>query len=391
MLWLVLAVQEASCESCHTRERVEFAPSVHAKFKVSCIDCHGGSAAPTEDPKVAHAAPFAGKPAPKDVAAFCGRCHSDVALMNPHGLRTDQEARYRVSGHGRAILEGATEAATCVSCHGHHDTTAARDPQSPVHPLQIASTCGKCHADAALMKKFGHDPGVEAAVRTSVHGRLLYERGDLSAPTCVTCHDNHGAAPPGLTSVGLVCGRCHVREAEQFAASPHAAAVETGLFDTCVTCHGNHAIAPATDTILRDGCATCHGGDDKPLAIGATIRQRVGAIRAAYARAEGDLTRAAHQGLFVDEERALLKEAYTYMTQLPGVVHSLNADAVEAAAGKAGAALGEIDRRLAGRREELTIRKLALIPIAGFFLLMAAAFALKLRRVKDARRKGAAP
>ena len=46
-------------------------------------------------------------------------------------------------------------------------------------------------------------------------------RGDLSAPTCTTCHGNHGATPPGFASVANVCSTCHVFQAQLFDSSPH--------------------------------------------------------------------------------------------------------------------------------------------------------------------------
>jgi hypothetical protein len=100
--------------------------------------------------------------------------------------------------------------------------------------------------------------------RTSVHATALLEREDLSAPTCNDCHGNHGAAPPGLDSVGYVCGQCHNREAELFRASPKHDAlelhnemlVEAGS-DGCAACHE----APQSElTSIRNfsECSTCH-------------------------------------------------------------------------------------------------------------------------------------
>ena len=62
--------------------------------------------------------------------------------------------------------------------------------------------------------------------KTSVHAQMLYEKQDMSAPTCNDCHGNHGATPPGIASVANVCGQCHARQAELFQTSPHKAAFD---------------------------------------------------------------------------------------------------------------------------------------------------------------------
>jgi hypothetical protein len=131
--------------------------------------------------------------------------------------------------------------------------------------------------------------------RQSVHAAALLEKEDLTAPTCNDCHGNHGAVPPGVESVGFVCGQCHGREAELFRQSPkhegflrhneflsedpgitcadcheppEPQAEVTGLrsFTECTTCHGNHAVVRPTIALLGSlpdtPCAFCHEGPD---------------------------------------------------------------------------------------------------------------------------------
>jgi hypothetical protein len=126
--------------------------------------------------------------------------------------------------------------------------------------------------------------------RRSMHAAALFEKEDLSAPTCNDCHGNHGATPPGLESIAFVCGQCHGREADLFRASPkHAAfqehneyledagsegcrschdapqpqaAVGIRSFSECTTCHENHAIIRPTIALLgslpETPCSFCH-------------------------------------------------------------------------------------------------------------------------------------
>ena len=79
----------------------------------------------------------------------------------------------------------------------------------------------------------------------SVHAEALMKKNDLSAPTCNDCHGNHGASPPGVSSVANVCGTCHTRQAEMFRQSPHNASFQALGQGECVVCHQNHEIRGA--------------------------------------------------------------------------------------------------------------------------------------------------
>jgi hypothetical protein len=306
---------QTSCTACHFDAQVfgdaaqelrqHFEGDVHAKLGLSCQDCHGGNPDPAHagDAELAMDAgfagsPFRGAPAPAEVPGFCGRCHSDAELMKRYdpSERIDQEREYATSRHGIALAQGNTKVATCVSCHGSHGILRVSDPRSPVYPLRVATTCAGCHADAAHMAGAALPDGSPlptdqyARWRQSVHAAALLERGDLSAPTCNDCHGNHGAAPPGVDSVSLVCGHCHGREAGLFRASakraafhqhneylaeeggrcaacheapdPQAALTGVRHFAECATCHGNHSVMRPTLAMLAPlppyPCAFCH-------------------------------------------------------------------------------------------------------------------------------------
>ena len=89
-----------------------------------------------------------------------------------------------------------------------------------------------------------------------MHAKALLERGDTSAPTCSTCHGSHGAAPPEVESVALVCAQCHVREAELFRKSPKKKLFDSLSMPECVTCHSNHHIVEPQDCVARIRAAT---------------------------------------------------------------------------------------------------------------------------------------
>jgi hypothetical protein len=219
-----------------------------------------------------------------------------MARYNPDAS-VDQEREYWTSHHGKALVKGDTNVATCVDCHGSHDIKDADDPRSRVHPTHVAETCGGCHSDAQRMTGYGGPGGLPLPVNQmalwnqSVHAAAMFKAEDLSAPTCNDCHGNHGAAPPGLTSLAFVCGQCHGREAELFRASDkhdlladhreylleagedgcvacHEAPEPQALFEVppslgeCDSCHGHHAIVRPTVAMLaplpETPCAFCH-------------------------------------------------------------------------------------------------------------------------------------
>jgi hypothetical protein len=313
---------ETACTICHGDPEL-FEPElmlvlegyeddVHGEVGLSCHDCHGGNPDPalaedmsaSMDPRFA-TNPYLGVPDAVEVPGFCGRCHSDPTYMrrfNP-SARVDQAQEYWTSQHGVSLSQGDENVATCVSCHGVHGIRRPGDPHSMVYPTQVVDTCSNCHADASVMAGYvtanGQPLPVDQAARwrESVHAAAMFEREDLSAPTCNDCHGNHGATPPGLDSITYICGQCHGREANLFRASvkrtgfeehndylldigdegcaachtspePQAAITDIHSFGECASCHGNHGVVRPSLAFLsplpETPCAFCHEGADAP-------------------------------------------------------------------------------------------------------------------------------
>lgn len=312
---------------------------VHANAGISCADCHGGD--PTleivdedYDPAKESSTGFVGAPSVRDIPDFCGKCHADAAFMqryNPN-LAVDQLAQYWTSGHGKKLREGATDVAECVSCHGSHGMLAAGDPRAPVYPTRTADTCGSCHADPEHMAPYDLPTDQLALYRESVHGTALYQDGDLSAPTCNTCHGNHGASPPGLSSVSLVCGNCHAIQRRFFAESPHRQAFADLGEAECETCHGNHEVQPVTDDLLgvSEGqiCGDCHFDDEEAYAIAKTLRHDIEDLKARIAQARTTVEGAAVAGMEVSEAELILIDANQALVQARNTVHAVSVDAL---------------------------------------------------------------
>jgi predicted CXXCH cytochrome family protein len=295
-----------SCVDCHSqmaaelqKPALEFHNSVHLQEGFTCANCHGGDP-DSDDPTVAMspARGFTGVPARTAIPKLCARCHSDPNLMRKYNPseRVDQYAEYVTSVHGQRLAKGDTKVATCVDCHGVHDILAVHDPNAPVYPLNVPKTCAHCHADAAYMAPYQIPTDQYANYLKSVHWEELSKRGDLSAPNCVTCHGNHGAKPPAVSSVAAVCGTCHVFEEQLFDKSPHNAAFSGLSTGACVVCHSNHAVLHATDRLLTGGdavCSRCHtavspGGKAaaEMAALIASLQQKIDAANAILQEAQ---------------------------------------------------------------------------------------------------------
>jgi len=269
-----------SCVDCHAssadkrmREPTLGAEKdVHFQRGLLCHRCHGGDPDHgfiEKNPELAHSPRhgWRGIPTTDEIPDFCARCHSDVEFMKQYNpkLRVDQLLEYRSSRHGKLLGQGDKKVAQCVSCHGVHGILPVSDSRSPVHRANIPATCGQCHADEAYMSNYAIPTNQLAQYAQSVHGRQLLEEGDAAAPACNDCHGNHGATPPGLTSIANACGECHAINRDFFNESPHKAAFEEMELGECNTCHGHHDTQPASDDMLGIGehsmCITCHDDD----------------------------------------------------------------------------------------------------------------------------------
>lgn len=373
---------DSSCVGCHKAQAALFASSAHAPAGLACTDCHGGNPKDTEP--TAHGTDNFKRPDDKRaIAEMCAHCHSDVRLMNPYGLPTDQLDRYKTSKHGEQLYaHNDQKVAVCTDCHGTHDILKVRSPQARTYPANIPQTCGRCHSDAKLMEDYKLPADVVDQYKTSYHAHLLLEKGDLSAPTCVTCHGSHGATPPGTKEVGEVCGKCHVRQAELFPKSPHAEAAAAGLFNECIACHGNHAIQKASVDLYAKACVQCHAKDAKPLALRDQLVGLLKTTAGEYERAQARVQEATVHGLATDDEQVLLQEARTQITQLEVLQHTLSPEALRPVSLRADDAVAEILVGVNHLEQIERWKRNALVPIWVFLAVMGVLFWAKRRQAE---------
>ncbi len=388
------AVASIGCVDCHLAlddARVSpparaFADDVHARSGFTCTACHGGDPR-AQDQDVAHDPKkgFRGKPSPRAIPVLCGTCHADAAAMkqfNP-SLRVDQLSEYRTSGHGKALERGDETVATCVSCHGAHGILPVKDSRSPVYPTRIAQTCNRCHGDAKLMAAHRLPADVYARYAQSVHYQALMKKGDLSSPTCNSCHGNHGAAPPQVGSVSNVCGTCHTVFAEEFRASPHREAFAQMGLPGCVTCHENHAIVHPTDGFLSTGeegkCGSCHEAGTQGARAAAAMYSDILKLKKETEAARSALRREGEAGMLVSRPEFELSRADEALTKARTDVHYFQPYAVQQAV-SGGLTIARTARAEAARLErERGFRRKGLFLSLGLIGLAIAGLVAKIR------------
>ena len=274
------------CATCHSTEVSQYNLSIHGRAHAkmngdapTCKSCHGP----------AHqvvASSEAKSPVSKaNLPGTCGQCHSNPALAAKYMFAVAKPVEaYAASVHGRAIQQGNLSAASCNDCHGVHDILPLSDPHSKIWKQNVASTCGKCHAD------------VFRVYRQSIHGQAV-AAGALEAATCTDCHGEHRILAPGnpQSTVSLAnvsqaaCSRCHAdtqlmgrfnmpaSRVLTYEDSYHGLASRSGqtTVANCASCHGVHNIFRSSDprsTVnkanLAATCGKCHPDAGQRFTIG---------------------------------------------------------------------------------------------------------------------------
>lgn len=365
------------CGTCHPAERKLFETSIHAGEDVHCTSCHGGDAGSLVQ-AVAHGAGFRGKPARETVPELCASCHADEKRMRPYNLPVDQYALYQTSGHGVRLKRGDRRVAVCSDCHGAHDILAPSDPASRVFTANIPRTCGRCHGDTALVKE-RNIPNTFALYESSYHAHQLHDKGNLGAPTCVSCHGVHGAAPPEVGDIDKVCGRCHTAERRWFLAGPHAKGMLAANLGECSSCHHSHDVAAARPERLGTSCADCHDAAGKEAAIGRRLDTDYRVAADELSRADAMIAKAEDVPLRTDDYHSRMEEARTYLREALTAGHAVQPEILASYAVRARTVGQEVQHEIHGKLGNLRTERLLLI-VFWFYVLGTAGI---LRRMRD--------
>jgi hypothetical protein len=223
---------------------------------LGCVDCHDGF-----DTGYPHD--------PSAVPRPCQSCHAQAGVD------------WSASIH--AFEEAAGDAAICIACHGSpHQTFGADERRSPVFSLNVAATCGKCHADERIVGEYFSAPEEEQArlavgqYYQTVHGAGMTRAGLVVSATCNDCHLSHKVLPASSPEssvhhdrIAATCEQCHVGVLDGFEHSAHGRPgriVDSWGHEhgppVCVDCHSAHEIVRADEPrwflSVVEECGTCH-------------------------------------------------------------------------------------------------------------------------------------
>ena len=252
-------IDSSACIECHEKGKhntlieEDLSHSIHEGF--ACLDCH------TDRDILPHKE----KPGFTVECDGCGSCH--------------EEAVQQYGFHGRMSADECRDIPTCADCHGDHDVLPSSVKLSKTNPSSLPQTCGKCHEDVDLTRKYqiliAHPIQV---YESSVHGKATQEGIDVAA-TCNDCHSTGGTAHKILSpgdpestinhfNIPKTCGKCHQGRESEFWEGIHGQLVARGETDSpvCTTCHGEHGIISPSDPrspvskarVAEATCSPCH-------------------------------------------------------------------------------------------------------------------------------------
>ena len=252
-------ITNSSCVDCHetsaheTVIKEDLTHSIHEGL--DCLDCHIDK----------DTMPHKEKPGFKVGCQGCRTCHDE------------QSEQYQM--HGRSSVEDCLDTPSCASCHGDHDVLPSSVKHSKTHPVNLPQTCGKCHEDLDLTKKYEIliDHPIEI-YENSIHGKAT-KGGIYVAATCNDCHSTGGTAHKILSpghiesainhfNIPKTCGTCHKGVEQDFWDGIHGKLVARGETDSpvCTSCHGEHGIISPDDPhspvsrvrVAEFTCSPCH-------------------------------------------------------------------------------------------------------------------------------------
>jgi len=394
-------VETDNCATCHlalgiqnlTKPAEDYKFDIHAAKGFGCANCHGGDPSIMGLEGMDRKKGYIGKPGGGQVVEMCGKCHSDATFMRRYNpsLRVDQVAEYYTSVHGKRLKElKDPKVATCASCHKPHSIRPANDARSSVHPLHVADTCGSCHGNKDYMASYKIPTDQVEKYKQSVHWKMISSKGDLSAPTCNDCHGNHGASPPGVSSVVNVCGQCHAVNSELFNKSGHSKIFAQMGIPGCATCHSNHAILEAGDAMLgasdKSACATCHPPASSGATLAAGMLASIDRLKKDYEKANTLLASAEHAGMEVSQPLFELNDAKTALIKARAAIHGFDQAILDKEVAPGLKVAEKAHGRAVRALEELQFRRKGLAISALIIFALVVGLILKIRQMERKRK-----
>lgn len=244
---------------------------------LNCLACHGQPGFSVQKGHSLYINPQKFKASVHGVLG-CQACHSDITQF-PHKLpvkkvacakcHASEGSAFEVSVHHLVMKNPSSPA--CLNCHGNpHAIVSVHNPLSPVYALNLPRTCGKCHGNPKLAKKYGL-PNVYSMYIDSIHGLALTRDGLLVAATCTSCHGVHKILAPNnphskvyRKNIPSTCGTCHAGIEAKYFEGVHGKALraDNSNAPVCTTCHTAHSIVSVRTASFQlktsAKCGSCH-------------------------------------------------------------------------------------------------------------------------------------
>ncbi|MBC8167209.1 MAG: cytochrome b/b6 domain-containing protein [Bryobacteraceae bacterium] len=202
-------IAKPACNTCHQNQAEDYEGGVHGLARKkgnaaapNCESCHGSAheLVSTHSPAFRTAVPDT-----------CGSCHKEVAKQ------------FRESVHGKALARGVSEAPLCSYCHGAHKILKHSNKASAVNQGNVRDTCGGCHGNVQLARKFGMPADRLVSFDSSFHG-LAAKAGSQTVASCDSCHGIHNILPSSDVkstihpkNLSATCSQCHPGAGSRFA------------------------------------------------------------------------------------------------------------------------------------------------------------------------------
>jgi len=202
------------CASCHHETATAYKTDVHAtEQNMTCSDCH----------RKIHVIQKSAQTKKIAITEQCARCH--------------EPEDYMLMGHGKAVLAGNADSATCTDCHNLHSIAsyhAATDKEKAAQREDYTRKCKSCHADEALARRNNLPTAVAAAYDQTYHGKVMHIGYPQRVAGCADCHIGHNTLKPSDPRAALhpdnlykSCNTCHTIMHKRFVAfEAHPGAIE---------------------------------------------------------------------------------------------------------------------------------------------------------------------
>ena len=260
-----------------------------AQANTVCLECHGEKDLTTERNGRTVSLYVNAKPFGASVhgSLDCVNCHTDLEGMDDGhdvplrkvdcgGCHEEPATQHAASLHGKAKKRGDPLAPTCASCHGApHEIRPARDSSSPVSPLNVPFTCGKCHQEGTkvMRERRIHQDHILENYSESIHGEGLLRKGLIVAANCASCHTAHNILPHtdpkssiARRNIARTCTTCHaqIEAVHRKVIKGELWEKEANVLPACVDCHQPHKVRKVfyTQGMADTDCLRCHEKKD---------------------------------------------------------------------------------------------------------------------------------